>query len=188
MTDQVNEIRKCEKCGLCYNQRPLLDAERPCQIFWVGLSAKKVLSDEDIPLSPDTNTGMLIRKIEEVCEEVTTYKTNLVKCLPLTEEQKLRYPNTTEIDCCFENLLGEIRSMSPRIVFLLGEKVYSSVAKHLKIDFEKWEDFDYHYKEYKGTYYVPIHHPSYIYVYKRKQMDDYIGSVERVIHSLLQSA
>ncbi|MBE5704597.1 uracil-DNA glycosylase family protein [Blautia luti] len=65
---------------------------------------------------------MLIQKIEELCGEVITYKTNLVKCLPLTEEQKLRYPNRKEIDSCFEHLVGEIQAMSPKIVFLLGEK------------------------------------------------------------------
>ena len=75
-----------------------------------------------------------------MCGEVITYKTNLVKCLPLTEEQKLRYPNRKEIDSCFEHLVGEIQVMSPKIVFLLGEKVYSSVGKHLKINFEKFTD------------------------------------------------
>lgn len=128
---------------------------------------------------------MLIQKIEELCGEVITYKTNLVKCLPLTEEQKLRYPNRKEIDSCFEHLVGEIQAMSPKIVFLLGEKVYSSVGKHLKINFEKWDEFEYHYKKYEGTYYVPIHHPSYIYVYKRKRMDEYIEGVERIINQLL---
>lgn len=136
-------------------------------------------------MSPETNTGMLIQKIEELCGEVITYKTNLVKCLPLTEEQKLRYPNRKEIDSCFEHLVGEIQVMSPKIVFLLGEKVYSSVGKHLKINFEKWDEFEYHYKKYEGTYYVPIHHPSYIYVYKRKRMDEYIEGVERIINQLL---
>ncbi len=181
----IEQIRKCQKCGLCLNQKPLLDAERKCQIFWVGLSAKKMISDYEIPLSPTTNTGMLIQRIEEVCKEVITYKTNLVKCLPLTEQQKLRYPNKKEIDCCFEHLLCEINAMSPKIVFLLGEKVYVSVAKHLKIDFEKWDEFKYHYKEFKGTYYVPIHHPSYIYVYKRKSIDDYIEGIEKIVNELL---
>lgn len=181
----IEQIRKCQKCGLCFNQKPLLDVEKECQVFWVGLSAKKKLSDEDVPLSTETNTGMLIQRIEEMCEEVSTYKTNLVKCLPLTEQQKLRYPNRREIDSCFENLVNEIYAMSPRIVFLLGEKVYSSVGKHLKIEFEKWNEFEYHYKEYKGTYYIPIHHPSYIYVYKRKYMDEYIESVGKIIKQLL---
>ena len=181
----IEQIRRCQKCGLCVNQKPLLDTEKECHVFWVGLSAKKMESDEEVPLSPETNTGMLIQKIEELCGEVITYKTNLVKCLPLTEEQKLRYPNRKEIDSCFEHLVGEIQVMSPKIVFLLGEKVYSSVGKHLKINFEKWDEFEYHYKKYEGTYYVPIHHPSYIYVYKRKRMDEYIEGVERIINQLL---
>lgn len=181
----IEQIRKCQKCGLCFNQKPLLDSEKKCEVFWVGLSAKKVTSDEEIPLSPETNTGMLIQKIEEMCEDVVTYKTNLVKCPPLTEQQKLRYPNRKEIDSCFEHLIGEIHAMSPRIVFLLGEKVYSSVGKHLNINFEKWDEFEYHYKEHEGIYYVPIHHPSYIYVYKRKKIEDYASSIERIISNLL---
>lgn len=173
----IEQIHKCQKCGLCFNQKPLLDLERKCQVFWVGLSAKKVKSAEEVPLSPETNTGMLIQRIEEMCQDVSTYKTNLVKCVPLNEQQKLRYPNKNEIDCCFEHLINEIDIMSPKIVFLLGEKVYSSVGKHLKIEFEKWDEFEYHYREYRGTYYIPIHHPSYIYVYKRKYIDDYINKV-----------
>ena len=181
----IEQIRKCQKCSLCFNQKPLLDTEKKCQIFWVGLSAKRMESDFEIPLSPETNTGMIIRRIEEVCEGVVAYKTNLVKCLPLTEERKLRYPNKTEIDCCFEHLKSEIRTLSPQIVFLLGEKVYSSVANKMKIQFEKWNGFEYQYKEVEGVYYVPIHHPSYIYVYKRKNIQKYIDGVEKIINELL---
>lgn len=180
----IKKVHNCQKCGLCFNQKPLLDKEKKCQVFWVGLSAKKTEDDEEIPLSPKTNTGMIIQKIEEMCENIITYKTNLVKCLPLTEKQKIRYPNSKEIDSCFEHLVGEIHVMSPQIVFLLGEKVYSAVGKHLKINFEKWDEFEYHYKEYNGIYYVPIHHPSYIYVYKRKQVDKYIESIVRIIQTI----
>lgn len=181
----VEQIRKCQKCGLCFNQKPLLDLEKECHVFWVGLSAKKMTSESEIPLSPETNTGMLIQMIEKMCEEVVTYKTNLVKCLPLTEQQKLRYPNNKEIDSCFENLVNEIHTMSPRIVFLLGEKVYSSVGRHFNIHFDKWDEFDYNYKEHDGIYFVPIHHPSYIYVYRRKSMNTYIKSIEKMIKKLL---
>lgn len=181
----IEQIRKCQKCGLCLNQKPLLDMERECQIFWVGLSAKEVCSDEDIPLSPTTNSGMLIHKIEESLNEISTYKTNLVKCVPLNEQKKLRYPNRKEIDSCIDNLQRELEELSPKIVFLLGEKVYSSVGKHFNIKFNKWEEFDYGYEEYEGTYFVPIHHPSYIYVYKRKKIDEYIKGVQRMVSSLL---
>lgn len=100
---------------------------------------------EELPLSSETNTGMLTQKIERMCKDISTYETNLVKCLPLTEEQKIRYPNRQERDSCFEHLINEIQTMSPKIVFLLGEKVYSSVGKHLQISFEKWNEFEYHY-------------------------------------------
>ena len=129
----IEQIKKCKKCGLCKNQSPLLDIQRECQVIWVGLSAKKIESDDEIPLSPETNTGMLIKKIEELCQDVTTYKTNLVKCLPLTEQQKLRYPNKNEIDCCFENLMGEIKSMDPKIVFLLGFLIFIHESGHFLV-------------------------------------------------------
>lgn len=181
----IEQIRECQKCRLCFNQKPLLDIEKDCQIFWVGLSAKKTVSDIKIPLSPETNTGSLIQQIERMFGGLNTYKTNLVKCVPLTEQQKLRYPNKEEIDSCFEHLLSEIHTMSPKIVFLLGERVYSSVGNHLEIEFEKWNGFEYHYKEFERTYYVPIHHPSYIWVYKKKRMDEYIKSIEEIINQLL---
>ena len=137
----IEQIRKCQKCGLCFNQKPLLEGKKECQIFWVGLSAKIIKNEDEIPLSPDTNTGMLIQKIEQMLGEVDTYKTNLVKCVPLNEQNKLRYPNKKEIDSCFGNLKKEIKELSPRIVFLLGEKVYSSVEKHFNIEFDKWDEF-----------------------------------------------
>ncbi len=83
----IEQIMRCQKCKLCKNQQPLLDKKRECQVIWVGLSAKRVESDNEIPLAPETNTGMLIKKVEGLCRGVSTYKTNLVKCLPLTEEK-----------------------------------------------------------------------------------------------------
>ena len=61
----IAQIEKCQKCGLCCNQKPLLERKQECQVFWVGLSAKMIKTENETPLSPDTNTGMLIQKIEE---------------------------------------------------------------------------------------------------------------------------
>lgn len=182
----IDQIKKCQKCGLCNNQKPLLDCKKECQIVWVGLSAKKIESDDEIPLSVNTNSGMLINSIEMKIGEVSTYKTNLVKCLPLNEDEKLRYPNRKEIDSCIGNLKKEINELSPKIVFLLGEKVYSSVGRHFELEFDKWNEFDYFYKENNGIYYVPIHHPSYVYVYKRKKIDIYIQSIQNLVTNLLE--
>lgn len=181
----VEKIHECMRCGLCNNQKPLLDVPKKCEIFWVGLSAKMVESDNDIPLSPTTNTGSLIQRVEEKNKSLLTYKTNLVKCVPLTSEQKLRYPSKSEIKSCFDNLIAELDEMAPKIIFLLGEKVYSSIGDRLKIDFEKWSGYEYQFKEHNGMYFVPIQHPSYIYVYKRKYIDEYINGIECIINQLL---
>lgn len=179
------QINGCQKCELYKNQSPLLDTIKECNVFWVGLSAKKVKFKEETPLSYETQSGKLIKKIEEECNEIITYKTNLVKCLPLTKDNKLRYPNKHEIDCCIGHLMSEIELLKPRIVFLLGEKVYSSVGKHLHIRFDKWNNFDYSYKKYNQVYFIPVQHPSYISVYKRKHIEDYIQAIKNIIIKLL---
>lgn len=173
----IDNILNCKKCSLYQNQLPLLDFQRNSKIFWVGLSAKLSKFDDEIPLSYNTNTGKLIKKIEDSLHDIPTYKTNIVKCVPLNNKNKLRYPNKVEIDTCFSNLLTEINELSPTIVFLLGEKVYSSVERHFNIKFKKWTDFDYVYTLYNGIYYIPIHHPSYIHIYKKKQIDEYVNSI-----------
>lgn len=182
----LDHVKKCEKCGLCNNQKPLLDKDCNCDVFFVGLSAKKVKSTKEIPLSPETNTGRIIQQIEEYCDNINSYKTNLVKCVPLNNESKLRYPSSYEIDECFDNFCTEIKELSPRIVFLLGEKVSKSVERHYKIKFEKWEGYDFHYTQYEGIYYVPIQHPSYMHVYKRREIEDYIEGVKLVFDTLNQ--
>lgn len=156
-----------------------------CQVLWVGLSAKKATCDDETPLSKSTNSGAIIHRIEESLDGVSTYKTNLVKCLPLDDRQKLRYPTRQEIEDCFCNLEEEISTLAPKIVFLLGEKVYSSVAKRYRLSFERIEGFDYQYVKHGGVYYVPVHHPSYIHVYKRKLVDRYIQSLHDITQRLL---
>ncbi len=183
----LERIRYCEKCKLCCNQRPLMDRCSECQVLWVGLSAKKALHDDEIPLSIETNSGAVIHEVEMLLEDVKCYKTNLVKCLPLDEKSKLRYPNQKEIDACFANLEEEIAELSPKIVFLLGEKVYSSVGKHLNLSFDRIDGFSYHYVKRNNVYYVPIQHPSYIYVYKRKEMEHYINGIKQIAQTILKS-
>ncbi|MEX6494401.1 uracil-DNA glycosylase family protein [Fusobacterium animalis] len=88
-------------------------------------------------------------------------------------KKKIRYPKEKEINYCFEHLVSEISVISPKIVFLLGEIVCKAVAKRMKIDLKKWDDFKYYYKNVEGIYYIPIHHPSYIHRTKKKNMKKY---------------
>lgn len=172
--------KKCKACGLYLNQLPLFDNYKQSQIFWLGLSAVQV---EDVkiskPLSSETASGNLISTIEEpYTHKFQFYKTNLVKCLPLKNE-KIRYPIQNEMEKCFPNLESEINELKPTVIFLLGKQVSNFIAK--KYSFELGAlDKNFKYKSFlvDGITFIPIHHPSYILVYKRKQMKKYISQVQ----------
>lgn len=181
----LETIRTCDKCGLCKHQKPLIDSVRECQVFWVGLSAKLSVCENEKPLSPTTNSGSLLCKIEENCASISAYRTNIVKCAPLDAAGKLRYPNKKEISICLPHIDDEIKELSPKVVFLLGNKVTEAISKQYSIDFKKWCAFDYTFVKHENLYFVPIHHPSYIYVYKRKQVSEYIHSIASIIEQLV---
>lgn len=171
-----SKIFFCNKCGLHRNQKPLLDKKQKADVMWVGLSAKKVDDiTKKIPLDNNTNSGRIIEEIENQCKNKCFYKTNLVKCLPLDEKKKLRYPSSAECSSCFANLKAEIQKINPRIVILLGVKVadfvlrqsgFTNDGKIIKI---------------KKLTYLPVPHPSYIAVYKRKEKDKYIQRIKEAI-------
>ena len=114
------------------------------------------MHDDEIPLSIETNSGTIIHEVGMLLEDAKCYNTNLLTCLPLDDKSKLRYPNQKEIDACFVNLEKEIAELSPKIVFLLGEKVYSSVGRHLNLTFDKLDGFNYNYVQHGSVCYVPI--------------------------------
>lgn len=179
-TNMIERISNCRKCGLCINQKPLLDAEKNCQLFWVGLSARKAVSEDESPLSPLSPSGQIIQEAEKALEGAISYKTNLVKCLPLTEVNKIRYPSRQEIDCCFDNLLLEFHAMAPKVVFLLGKQVALSMERHLGTRIDTWTQFSYRFTRIENTCYVPVQHPSYISVYARNKAGEYIRGIKDV--------
>jgi DNA polymerase len=132
-------------------------------------------------LSNNTNSGKLINSIEFFIPNVNFYKTNIVKCLPLKEE-KIRYPFKKEMETCFFHLENEIDSLNPRLIFLLGKQVSEFVLNKYGIKEYSLND-NFEYKSFKvGNYrLVPIHHPSYILVYKRKRLQDYMKNIESII-------
>jgi len=158
---------------------------KSADIFWVGLSAKKKVHEDEIPLSPKTNSGALILQVENMCAGISTYRTNLVKCVPLDKDGKLRYPNKKEVSMCLPNLTIEIEELKPKIIFLLGKQVRDTVGNFYKLDFDEWENFKYSPHKENNIYYVPIHHPSYVFVYKRKNIADYLIGLENIVSNLI---
>lgn len=177
----------CEACGLYLNQLPVCEEGTNPHVFWVGLSAVQMGEGiERVPLSTNTRSGALIESIGEPLKgEINFYKTNLVKCLPL-KEGKIRYPLEHEMEKCFPNFKFELETLRPTIVFLLGRQVSLFVAKKLGFnDVYLSEDFNYESFENNNITFVPVHHPSYILVYKRKYIQNYISSIQNLCESLL---
>lgn len=174
--------KACKACGLYMNQPPVYEKAKNPHIFWVGLSA--VQFDEGIeplPLSPLTRTGMLIEQIENnLNDNLNFYKTNLVKCLPLNND-KIRYPSFPEMEKCYVNFEDELKELNPSIVFLLGKQVSSFILKKNGImDFNLSGTFKYRTFYFENKIFIPIHHPSYILVYKRKLIKKYINSLKSI--------
>ena len=167
MMKDISKIKDCRRCSLYKNQLPLLDNIKDIDVMWVGLSAKEVNDiDKNIPLENNTNSGRIIEKIENNFDDISFYKTNLVKCLPLDNNKKLRYPTKKEIDMCINNLLCEISYFKPKVIFLLGNKVSSYVEKYLKNN-----------NILINSKIITIYHPSYIWIYKKKELDKYIEDI-----------
>lgn len=183
--------KACKACGLDIYQKPVFDQLKGSQVFWVGLSAVLFAEgDEKLPLSPLTATGTLVQTIEAPFRKrIRFYKTNLVKCAPIKED-KIRYPSTFEMEKCYPNFIWELENLSPTTVFLLGKQVSDFILKKLGHPSIKMDDeFNYEGITYGSIQFIPIHHPSYILVYKRKQLDQYIAGVQKVINqtSLIKS-
>lgn len=172
----LKKISECRNCKLCLNQLPLIDKKEKCDVIWVGLSAKKVRNiKKNFPLEDDTNSGKIIKEIEDSLPNVNYYKTNLVKCLPLDSQGIIRYPNNEEMSICIKNLIMEIEYLKPRIVFLLGNNVANFVKKYIKENNLEL-----------NAIFQKIEHPSYIYIYKRKSKQCYINKVINEINNLLK--
>lgn len=182
--------RKCKACGLYLNQLPIFDKQKKSNIFWVGLSSVLITEeDEKLPLSPHTKSGALIETIEEPYKgEISFYKTNVVKCLPLSNN-KIRYPLKHEMEKCFPNLQDEIDILKPSIIFLLGKQVANFVlGKHSKKVLSLNDNFEYETFIIDNIIYVPVHHPSYILVYKRKFIENYRNGISAIFDEVLEPA
>jgi uracil-DNA glycosylase family 4 len=149
----------------------------------VGLSAVQFgEDDEHLPLSATTRSGALVELAEQSLKsDFTFYRTNIVKCLPLNQG-KIRYPMEHEMAKCYPNFQDEVESLKPAIVFLLGKQVATFVLKQhgLKtVAFD--EDFNFQPVLLNGTWFVAVQHPSYILVYKRKFIADYVEAIRQTV-------
>lgn len=133
------------------------------KIAIVGISNKPDCS----PLDDSTNTGKIINRIIDHFPEVEFYKTNLVNFAPLNELGELRYPTKQEVKDNMPNLLNNIKDCN--VIVCLGNKVTNYLTG-------------------KINNMISIKHPSYIWIYKRKDLDNYVNEIIVTIRNKIQIA
>lgn len=150
-----------------------MDKKESQSLLWVGISLQK---GSNVALDEKFASGKLIKKLTDKLPNFIHHKTNLVDFAPLDQNDKLRYPTKDEIKDSFSCLMKQIEVIRPRIIVALGGAVTKSLSDMMEVDIEFPKTFDYKVNE--GEWPVmSIHHPSYISIYKRKKMDDYVNGV-----------
>ena len=97
---------------------------------------------------------------------------------------KVRYPLLHEMEKCYPNFEWELETLQPKTVFLLGKQVADFILKKMGVrNFSLDDNFNYHGIQINGITFIPVHHPSYILVYKRKALPEYIASLRSLIKS-----
>ena len=149
---KVRELYEgCNKCDLY---------KRACQyVFFRGDSPCDVLFIGEAPgMSEDATGKPFIGRSGEVLEELIeetidltsnfTYGiTNIVCCIPLNDDRKIRQPTKEEARACSERLLYTIRACKPAVIVPVGK----IAEKHLPL------------RELpEGSVVCPIQHPAFI--------------------------
>lgn len=150
-------------------------------VIFVGLSHKYGKNWEVLEaFCETTNSWKVIQQLEEGCGWISIHKTNLVKWVPL-KNGKIRYPNAEEKKEWLNALLEEISIINPSVVYLFWKQVSDFVIKNIKL--EKISDVEYRFWE---VTFLLAHHPSYIYLYKRRDIESYIQWITTKISELLE--
>lgn len=124
-----------------------------------------------------TNSWKIINLIIDKCNSrLNIYKTNLVRWVPLDNKSKIRYPNENEKLVWLQRLKREISVFKPKIVYVFWKQVSDFVLK--KLELKKISNTEY---SNWNTIFILAEHPSYMAVYKRKQIDEYVLKISNRI-------
>lgn len=144
--------RGCRRCP-CYKTRREMVFYRgsvPCDVLFIGEAPGK---DEDLMGEPFIGRAgqVLDQWIEDAKQESSIPfsfgVTNILACLPLDDQGKIRPPAKEEAAACDPRLYQTIRAADPKLIFLLGQ----TAKKYYKIG----EELD-------NIGVVEVQHPAYV--------------------------
>ena len=132
------------------------------KVLFVGLSNKPNIEPFDSSTKSGQVVDSIIKKINFEC-----YKINFVNYAPIDSGGKLRYPTKKEIESAVPDFVNSVANLRPDLIVSFGAIVSDELRKidlmNIQIICEK--------------------HPSYISVYKRKFLDEYIDNIVLQINS-----
>ena len=154
-------------------------------VYFVGLSAKPNCDH----LSPQTNTGIIIEQIIHGLPYITSIKTNLVRTPPIDQKGNLRYPNFSEMEQGWKELQNEMDQMFPDLLVTLGQQVSFFLRSRMGVQPAKPRlpaDFSSEiYLSQSEPNLLSVHHPSFVFIYRRKYIENYVNNVVQSISSLI---
>lgn len=133
-------------------------------VCFVGISDKL----EKKPFDSSTQSGIIVDEIISYLN-IDCIKINYVSFAPVDEYGHLRYPTSLELMASFSDFKKKVEEIKPSLIVVCGKMVEKKLRKH----------------NFYQDKILPIYHPSYIWVYKRKELDKYISETVRKINEKL---
>ena len=154
-------------------------------VYIVGLSVKPDCEH----LDPETKTGHVVQQIINRLPSAKIIRTNLVRTPPLNKDGKLRYPSESEMALGWDELKSELHQTGYQLLVALGYQVSSFLRSQMGIRPTRSQlPPDFSYRDHVPSSLSPIltvHHPSFVLIYRRKHLENYINNVVGSISYLL---
>ncbi|EKE30365.1 MAG: Uracil-DNA glycosylase-like protein [uncultured bacterium (gcode 4)] len=151
------------------------------RVYFIWLSHKLSKSWEILEaFCESTDSGKIISSIIWKCDSWSLiFRANLVRWVPLDDNHKLRYPSESEKLAWLRILEKEILEFRPKCIYLFGKQVSDFILKNLEM--RKIDESEYIFWD---TRFIFAQHPSYIAVYKRKHLPEYISRIINKINKI----
>lgn len=151
------------------------------KILWLGISLQKGSS---VAFDGEFLSGRVLQLVLDGLPDFEHHFDNLVDFAPLDENGKIRYPNGREIMEGKENLIKRIEVVNPLVIVALGGLVTKNLAKILEAKVVFPRNFEYEVFSARWRI-IPAHHPAYIGVYKRKEIEKYSQVLREAIKRIV---
>lgn len=132
--------------------------------MFVGISDKEGME----PFDKKTDSGRIIHSISEQLNCVS-YFLNYVSYPPKDSQGKLRYPNHQELLASFPSFQERVLEIQPDLIVVCGNMIFQELKRH---------------SFYQETI-LKIYHPSYVWIYRRSTLNEYIISVVEQIKRMI---